>query len=191
MPERITKFFPDGYYHLYNRGVDGRQIFLNESNYLFFTNRLLCYSRQNDITIIAYCLMPTHYHLLVHQNGERPAGLLCQLTCNSYSKAFNLWNHRTGTLFESRYKSISMDQEEYIYQLCIYIHANPVKAGMVGSPEEWKYSNYAEWLNDEGAYDFSELKNRLGSSEKYRSLLQEYLNNSNIPPNLFNRYLFE
>ena len=59
MAKRITEFYQDGIYHLYNRGVDGRKIFLADQNYLFFSQRLLQYSSELSISTLAYCLMPT------------------------------------------------------------------------------------------------------------------------------------
>jgi len=192
MPKRIVDYHPDGIYHLYNRGVDGREIFLNHNNYTFFPNKITYYAIQTNSSIIAFCLIPTHYHLLVRQNGIKSAGLICQLACNSYSKAFNFMNHRTGALFESRYKSIFVNRDEYLYPLCRYIHANPVKAGSVRTPEKWAYSDYQSWINDAEEYDdpFS-IKGYFSNGLTYRAFVLDYLNDIASIPRVFNRYTLD
>jgi REP element-mobilizing transposase RayT len=192
MPKRSVEFFPDGIYHLYNRGIDGRVIFLNDRNYLLFTEIIIEYSSQLSIDVLAYCLMPTHYHLLVRQNGDRSAGLLCQKICNSYSKAFNIWNHRTGALFESRFKSIVVDKDEYLLQLFRYIHANPVKAGLVDSPDKWRYSDFNIWMSFDYHFgDPSTIKNMFMSSADYKSFVLDYINDTITLPDGFYRYAID
>jgi len=188
----MVDYHPEGIYHLYNRGVDGREIFLNHNNYTFFRNKIISYALLTNNSIIAFCLMPTHYHLLVRQNGVKSAGLICQLSCNSYSKAFNSMNHRTGALFESRYKSIFVDRDEYLYQLCRYIHANPVRAGLVTTPEKWLYSDYQYWINDAEDYDDpSSIKGYFSNGVEYRTFVLDYLNDIASIPRGFNKYTLE
>jgi hypothetical protein len=90
--------------------------------------------------------MPNHYHLLVRQNGEQAAGLLPQRVFNAYSKAYNNRYGHIGTLFERRYLAKHLDSESHLLHLCRYIHANPVMDGLVANPQDWIYSNYAEWI---------------------------------------------
>lgn len=146
MPSRKVEFVQGQYYHIYNRGVGRQAVFLEDENYVFALQRIKKYANAFDIAIVAYCLMPNHYHFLVRQDGPRPAGLLPQRVFNSYTKAFNKRYERTGTLFEGRFKAIHVDKDEYLLHLCRYIHANPVKHGLVLELEEWPYSNYHEWI---------------------------------------------
>ncbi len=148
MPRRKVVFTQGHYYHIYNRGVDRRSIFREDENYKFVLQRLKKYAAEFGIAMIAYCLMPNHYHFLVRQDGEIPARELIQRVFNSYSKAFNRRFGRSGTLFEGRFKAIHVDKEEYLLHLCRYIHANPVKDGFVVLPEEWQFSNYLEWIGE-------------------------------------------
>jgi REP element-mobilizing transposase RayT len=99
-----------------------------------------------QIGVVAYCLMPNHYHFLLKQIGTTSAGRCIQLLFNSYTKAFNVMERRTGTLFESPFKAIEVDDPDYLRSLCRYIHRNPVKANLVHQPEEWEFSNYQEWI---------------------------------------------
>ena len=146
MPRRTVTFEPGGYYHLYNRGAGRRSIFLNQENYRFALELLNRYLAPLHLTMIAYCLLPNHYHWLVRQDGEAKAGLLAQRVFNAYSKAFNNSNDRSGTLFEDRYAAIAVTSDEYLRHLCRYIHANPVRHGIATTVELWPYSNYLEWL---------------------------------------------
>jgi putative transposase len=122
--DQIT-WSPGYYYHIFNRGARRLTIFREPDNYHFVLYRVKEYSRQFNLTIIAYCLMPNHYHFLVRQNGEDPAGLLPQRVFNSYTKAYNKRYSHSGTIFERRYQAILVEQERYLKHLCRYIHLNP------------------------------------------------------------------
>ncbi|MBN2256514.1 MAG: transposase [Anaerolineaceae bacterium] len=192
MAKRITEFYQDGIYHLYNRGVDGRKIFIDDQNYLFFNQRLHRYSSGLSITILAYCLMPTHFHLLVQQNGEISAGILCQRICNSYTKAFNNWVHRTGSLFESKYKAIDVDREDYLLHITRYIHANPVKGGLADLPEKWLYSDYGEWMRHPYLDKSTDtVRGLFISASDYASFVHDYINDTVSLPEDFARYTLE
>jgi len=98
------------------------------------------------LSVIAYCLMPNHYHFLLRPEEDGALSRFIQRLFNSYTQAFNKQQGRSGTLFEGRAKSILVDTDEYVLHLCRYIHLNPVKAGLVAYPGEWPYSNYLEWV---------------------------------------------
>jgi putative transposase len=188
----MIEFYPDGIYHFYNRGVDKREIFLSSWNYLYFTQKLIQYATDLSITNLAYCLMPTHFHILVQQDGEMSAGLLCQRVCNSYAKAFNNWVHRTGALLESRYKAIAVENDEYLMHICRYIHANPVKAGLVEAPEKWLYSDYESWMSGTFSWDMqNKAKGMFTSADDYRAFVQDYLHGTVSLPDGFARYTLE
>ena len=126
MGRRKTTFLPGHYYHVYNRGVNREAIFRNRENYLFLLRRLKECADKFCITLIAYCLMPNHYHFLLRQDGEASISDFVQAIFNSYTKAFNKMYTRSGTLFEGAFKSILVDSDEYLVHLCRYIHRNPI-----------------------------------------------------------------
>jgi len=142
MPYRKAQFAQGQFYGIYNRGVGRQPMFREEENYLFLLRRVQKYASALDITVVAYCMMPNHYHFLLRQDDQVPAGRLPQRVFNSYTKAFNKRYDRTGTLFEGPFKAIHVDQDRYLLHLCRYIHANPVKHGLVSDLEQWPYSNY-------------------------------------------------
>ena len=146
MSKREVVFLSGQYYHVYNRGANKEPIFRDEQNYLFLLKRIKKYAAQYQIAIIAYCLMPNHYHFLLRQDGEATVSDFMQAVFNSYTKAFNKMYARTGTLFEERFRAIAVQKYEYLLHLCRYIHRNPLNAGLVKHPAEWPFSNYLEWV---------------------------------------------
>jgi len=138
------------YYHVYNRGCNRENIFANEGNYLFLLRRAKLYLADYPLSVIAYCLMPNHYHFLLRPDEDDALSPFIQRLFNSYSQVFNKQRRRSGTLFEGRAKSILVDTDEYVLHLCRYIHLNPVRAGLAARPEQWPYSNYLEWLERRG-----------------------------------------
>ena len=134
------------YYHIYNRGANRGLIFHVDDNYLFLLRRLNEHSTKLGISVIAYCLMPNHFHFLLRQDGEFPISHLMQAVFNSYTKAFNKAFGRTGTLFEGPFEATHVDRNDYLVHLCRYIHRNPLDAGLVSNPSQWPFSNYLEWI---------------------------------------------
>jgi len=126
------------YYHVYNRGCNRQHIFANDGNYRFLLRRAKSFLVDYSLSVIAYCLMPNHYHFLLRPNKDGELSRFVQRLFNSYTQAFNKQ--------QGRAKNILVDTDEYIVHLCRYIHLNPVKAGLVAHPGEWPYSNYLEWV---------------------------------------------
>jgi REP element-mobilizing transposase RayT len=146
MPYPRPPYLPGHYYHFYNRGRSRMPIFLEEDNYRFVLRKIQFYLPTLELSLLAYCLLPNHYHFLVRQEGEQRAGLLPQRVFNSYSKAYNNRYWHSGTLFEGSYKVKPVADSIYLLHLCRYIHANPVRHGLVSDPADWPYSDYLEWI---------------------------------------------
>jgi len=117
MPQRRTQFVQGEYYHIYNRGAGRRKVFREADNYLFAIGRAKYYAPRYQVAVIAYCLLPNHYHFLVRQDGDTSAGLLVQHVFNSYSKAYNRRYGRSGTLFEGRFRAIHIDEQSHLIHL--------------------------------------------------------------------------
>ncbi len=146
MPYRKTFFVKNHYYHIYNRGNNFQNIFFEEKNYRFFLQRLL-YFFNEDVKLIAYCLMPNHYHLLIKIEKDNFLEKAMQRFSTSYTKAINKQYCRVGHLFQGRYKAKLIPNNEYLLHLSRYIHLNPVRAKLVSKPEEWKHSSYFYYIN--------------------------------------------
>jgi REP element-mobilizing transposase RayT len=134
-------------------------------------------AKSGPIVTKLYCLLPNHYHLLVHQNGEHPAGLLPQRVFNSYTKAYNKRYDHSGTLFEGPYKALQIERDDHLLHLCRYIHANPVKHGLVSQLEEWPYTNYPEWvgLRSGKLVDCAFVEAHFPSPADYQAFVHDYL----------------
>ncbi len=179
-----------GFYHIYNRAARQGSLFQERTNYLFVIARLQHYSRLLAVRVIAYSLMPTHYHLLLRQDGEASAGLLPQRVFNSYTKAYNKRYNLTGTLFEHRFQAKAILQTSHLLHLCRYIHANPVKDGLVDNPADWLYSNYLDWIGQRKGTlldrDFVQVQFTDGA--QYRTFVLDYLRSRSLPEDV-QRYL--
>jgi putative transposase len=146
MSEREVVFLPGQIYHIYNRGANRQVIFRCNDNYLFLLKRMKQSAVEFEITMIAYCLMPNHYHFVLRQEGEKSISAFVQAIFNSYTKAFNKMYERAGTLFEERFRAIAIEKFDYLLHLCRYVHRNPLEAGLVTHPRQWQFSNYLEWI---------------------------------------------
>jgi len=171
------------YYHIYNRGVSKSTLFREPKNYLFAISKIKEYSLANHLAMIAYCLEPNHYHFLVRQDGDKPAGNLPQSVFNSYTKAYNKMYSHSGTLFEGRFRAKPVQTGSHLLHLCRYIHGNPVKDGLVTDPANWPYSNYLEWIGErDGALvDREFIKNQFDNVGEYKKFLFQYLKSRQLP----------
>jgi putative transposase len=132
---------PGGLYHIYTRGIDRNEIFQDEYDKEKFLEILQKCIRDHAWKCYAYCLMKNHFHILIESaDGDTSRGMR-QLN-GVYAQYFN-WKHdRVGPLFQGRYKAILVDRENYFLELCRYIVLNPVRAGIVKSPDEYPWSSY-------------------------------------------------
>ena len=190
---RQTDYQIGHYYHIFNRGTHRESIFLETDNYLFVLQKMKKYVRELNITVVAYCLLPNHYHFLLRQDGEQPASLLPQRVFNSYVKAFNKRYNHSGTLFEGHFKPKPVENDPYLLHLCRYIHANPVKHGLVRSLDEWPYSNYCEWLGIRSGtlVDYAFVDDFFPNRADYAKFVADYLLDRNVLPPEMRDYLID
>ncbi len=146
MPYRGDVFAQNHYYHIYNRGAGKGLIFFNRGNYEYCLRLITRYYKQYGAKVIAYCLMPNHYHFLLRQETDQALSQFINVLFNAYVQAVNRQQGRKGTLFERRFRYVWVDHEDYLIHLCRYIHLNPVKANLVPLIQDWPYSNYLEWI---------------------------------------------
>lgn len=152
------QFTDDEFYHVYNRSFNKSKVFYNEGNYLYFIRKLNSIRELCDM--VAYCLMPDHFHLLIYIPSESDAtrqtaqsGLTgMQLISrkigtilSSYTQGINKQEKRSGSLFQPKTKAKLLDQKNYGFTCFHYIHQNPIKAGLVSKIEDWKFSSFNEY----------------------------------------------
>jgi putative transposase len=106
--------------------------------YLFFLSK---YSKEKEVAVLAYCLMPNHIHFLVRPTDDEGLAKMMQGVTLCYSKYFNGENGRTGRIWECRYHSTVIDGDSYLWTVSKYIEENPVRAGIVKNPEDYPYSS--------------------------------------------------
>lgn len=145
MPKRANVVEAGNYYHLYNRGVNKEKIFFSDRNYSYFLFRLADYFK-STADVLAYCLMPNHFHLLVLVRSSEFLVRSLHPFLVTYSKSVNREQNRVGPLFQGRYRANHIQDEEYLLDCVKYIHLNPVKANLVTNPVLWKYSSYSAYL---------------------------------------------
>ena len=133
------------YYHVLNRGNGKQKIFFESENYLFFLRKLKKYIQMGQQEVVAYCLMPNHFHLLLEETVDMKLQNTMLRLQTSFAKAINKRLGKSGHLFQDTYQKILVENNEQLLHLTRYIHMNPVKAGLVTKPEEWQYSSFPDY----------------------------------------------
>ena len=105
------------------------------------------HGKEEVVRIIAYCIMPTHLHLVLIQLKEGGISKFMQNILNSYSRYFNTKYKRRGPLWESRFKTVAIKSDEQLLHLTRYIHLNPVTASLCDKPGKWAMSSYPEYVS--------------------------------------------
>lgn len=144
MPRRARHFKSDSIFHIGCRGVDRQPVFLIDADREFFLAAMAECIAKSDIRTVAYCLMPNHFHWAV-ATAKTPFDKVVHGVLTRHAVRFNRLHGRTGHLFEQRHWSSACEDEAHIENAISYIHLNPVRAGLVKAPEEWRWSSYREW----------------------------------------------
>lgn len=133
--------YPDAVYHVTSRGNARNRIFADDQDRENFLAVLGVVVKRYNWLCHAYCLMDNHYHLMIETPDANLSRGMRQLN-GVYTQKYN-WRHsKTGHIFQGRYKSILVEKENYLLELCRYVVLNPVRANMVEKAEEWKWSSY-------------------------------------------------
>ena len=139
--------FPGALYHVFSRGNNKQPVFKCETDYEAFLERVKRYSEKYLFKVFVYVLMPNHIHLVMETNVA-PLSKIMQGLLQSYTMYFHKNYGSVGHLFQGRYKAILCDKEAYLMELIRYIPLNPVRAGIVNLPEDYKWSSYHSYLGD-------------------------------------------
>ena len=141
MARKLRTWFPGAFYHLMHRGVRRVAIFEDEMDYQMMLELLKVSLKRYNCSLHAYCLMTNHIHLLLETN-DIEIGKMMRYFSFCYAGYVNQKYHYHGHVFEGRYKSCLVKDDSYFLQTSRYIHLNPVKAGIVKYPEEYRWSSY-------------------------------------------------
>jgi putative transposase len=170
MPGRILPLVNNDIYHVFNRGSDKRDIFLQTRDYVRFTRTFYYYQfagpkpklstlskeKFNDfnpipnsklVEIYSYCLMPNHFHFLLKQLKTNGISIFMSQLLNSYTKYINTKHKRIGPLFQGAFKTTGTETDGQLMHLSRYIHLNPVVSGIVNRPKDYGWSSYREYTD--------------------------------------------
>lgn len=207
----IKLYLANSYYHIYNRGVEKRKIFLDDEDYKVFLSYLKIYleppkeqektefkinntmfrglkrplNNFNDqIELIAYCLMPNHFHLLIYQKAEKAMEFFMRSLGTKYSQYFNKKYDRVGYLFQGTYKAVLVEKDPYLLHLSRYIHLNPSKETSLKDA----YSSYGDflgirktvWIKSQKILGYFESvqKTSIKDVHSYQSFVEDYAQDS-------------
>jgi len=157
MARPLRMDYPDTYYHVLSRGNEGNEIFRDEKDHLRFLDILGKMVERFKLEVHGYVLMKNHFHLLVHTHVANLSRAIQWLGV-SYSVWFNRRHQRSGHLFQGRFKSFLIENDRYFTAMCLYIHGNPLRAGIVKRLSDYRWSSYqayadkkygASWLTTE------------------------------------------
>lgn len=204
MGNRDYKQFAAGeYYHIFNRGNGKMDIFRDAQDYLNFLNRLcvlletsrgalgigselsatklrlrLSSFEVGTFSLVCYCIMPNHFHLLIGQNGDIPIGKLLLRLATSYSMYFNAKYAHVGHVFQDRFKAAHIKSDRYLKHLSAYIHLNPKVAGLVKMASDWDYSSYPAYIGgrEEAVCDKNLILDQFSSANAYRKFVEGSFN---------------
>jgi REP element-mobilizing transposase RayT len=177
-PLRIE--YPDALYHVTSRGNARNKIFISDQdreNFLFALNAVV---KKYNWLCHAYCLMDNHYHLMIETPDANLSRGMRQLN-GIYTQKYNWWHSKTGHIFQGRYKSILVEKENYLLELCRYVVLNPVRANMVEKSDEWKWSSYEATAGLKNIPDFLTVNwilrifssNKQEARKRYRKFVYE------------------
>jgi putative transposase len=185
-PLRIE--YPGAVYHLTARGNRQETIFLNDEDRFGFLDILgKTVSRYNWLCH-AYCLMDNHYHLLIETVDANLSSGMRQLN-GMYTQFSNRSHKKAGHVFQGRFKSILVERDSYLLELCRYIVCNPVKAGMCSKPGNWRWSSYKPTASGRNVPDYLSVdwilsqfsENRKNAQKLYREFVTAGLTKKSSP----------
>lgn len=146
MPRTARASVGDYCYHVINRGNGHAEVFHAEGDYQAFLDLLRDASDRIPMRVLAYCLMPNHFHLAVwpHQDGDLSRWMQWLLT--AHVRRYHRWHDSRGHVWQGRFKAFPIEQDDHLLTVLRYIELNPVRAGLVTRAEEWRWSSARAWL---------------------------------------------
>ncbi len=171
--------FKGAYYHVLSRGNERKDIFSDNDDRISFLETLGKMSDRFDIEVYAYTLMDNHYHILLKTNKPNISKSM-QWFGTTYTRQYNIKHKRNGHLFQGRFKSFLIENDEYLMLLSCYIHRNPLRAGIVRRLVDYPWSSYSiyaygkkspEWLLTKPILSLLDTKNK---HLAYRKMVQSY-----------------
>lgn len=148
---RIARGLADNFaYHVLNRGNNKQKIFQKEQDYRAFVNLMLEAKSRWPMSILAYCLMPNHFHMILMPMKAEHLSEWMQWLMTSHVRRYHQHYETSGHIWQGRFKSFVIQKDEHLITVMRYINANPVRGGLVDSAEQWPWSSHREILSSKG-----------------------------------------
>lgn len=169
-------------YHIIQRGNERKNIFNSEDDRIKFLETIYKMKEKYNFKLESYCLMDNHVHLLINDNGNDISKVVKSINI-SYAYYFNKTYKRVGHLFQDRFKSEAIGDDKYLLSVSAYIHNNPVMAGIVRMPQEYRWSSFGYYLGNDsyrsGLIDSERILglfsgNKKRAMEKYLDYVLKY-----------------
>lgn len=147
MPYRKVNFYPGGFYHVYNRGNRKKDIFFDKGDYVYFLKKVRQYKDEYEVKVIAYCLIPNHFHFVLQQKKGPPISEFMRHITRDYAIFINNKYELAGRLFQGPFKVRAVESEAYLLHLTRYIHLNPLDIGVQKELlATYPWSSYLEYI---------------------------------------------
>jgi putative transposase len=140
-------------YHVLNRGVGGRKLFTKERDYLAFEKVMRESLERTPTRLLAWCLMPTHWHLLIWPKEDGELTAFVRWLTHTHVQRWHAHRHSAGTghVYQGRYKSFPIQQDEHFLTVCRYVERNALRARLVERAEQWRWGS--AWVRRYGGRD--------------------------------------
>ena len=172
VPRRPRIDFPGAFHHVIVRGVDRRDLFRDDADRVAYCGELARVFEEDGAACLAWALMPNHVHLVV-RTGPRPLARVMHRLGTRYGRYFNDRHGRVGYLFQGRYHAIAVADDAYLMTLVRYVHANPLRAGLVASVDELDrhgWTGHAALVGFARAAPFHDTRNALRLFDENESI---------------------
>lgn len=148
MPRISRTTYQKGFFHIMSQGIEKNKIFKTNKEKEKYVHLIEKYLKDYDISIIAYCVMTNHVHLLIYTNDILEISKFMKVLNSSYGTFYNKINNRVGFVYRNRFQSQYIYDNSYLKNCIKYIHMNPVKANMVKSESEYNFSSYNSYIEN-------------------------------------------
>ncbi len=167
MPRTARIVGNSGFYHIVSRGNGKQILFEEDADYLFFLKLLKKTRQEEDFSILAYCLMENHFHLLLKIGTDM--GRIMKRICTTYALYFNEKYEHVGHLFQGRYKSVPVESDAALMSVVRYIHNNPVKAGICMA-DQYRWSSWRSYIRGNGIAETDLVLGLAGGTDGFRAM---------------------
>jgi len=142
---RIARGLAGGFpYHIINRGNGGQEVFYKNEDYKAFVGLMVEAKTRYSIKVLAYCLMPNHFHMVLMPLHAEDLSRYMQWLMTSHVRRYHRHYGTSGHVWQGRYKSFIIQRDRHLLTVLRYVEGNPVRAGLVGSAKEWLWSSHRE-----------------------------------------------